>query len=142
MTLKEFIGMVRAIAEQQPAINSVIDNDVYKLNELKDVEYSVFAWQQRQHREETDFWIYSFQFFYIDRLTQDSGNELETQSIGLDILSNIILTILEVGDGEFELYDTPVYQPFTQRFKDLCAGDYVTVTFRIPKCSICEEQYL
>lgn len=142
MTLKEFIGMVRAIALTQPNVNSVIDNDVYKLNELKDVEYSVFAWQQRQHREETDFWIYSFQFFYIDRLTQDSGNELETQSIGLDILSNIILTILEVGDGEIELYDTPIYQPFTQRFKDLCAGDYATVTFRIPKCSICEEQYL
>jgi hypothetical protein len=41
MTLKEFIGMVRAIALTQPNVNSVIDNDVYKLNELKDVEYSV-----------------------------------------------------------------------------------------------------
>lgn len=142
MTLKEFIGMVKAIAETQPAINQVVDNDVYRLNELKDVEYSVFAWQQRQHREETDFWVYSFQFFYIDRLTQDGGNELETQSIALEILSNIILTVLEVGDGEFELYDTPIYQPFTQRFKDETAGAYVTVSFRIPKCSICLEEYL
>ena len=142
MTLKEFISMVESIAETQPAINDVVQNDVYKLNELKDAEYSVFAWQQRQHREEVDFWLFSFQFFYVDRLTQDSGNELEVQSIALDILSNIILTIINVGDGEIELVDLPYYQPFTQKFKDLCAGAYVTVTFRVPKCLICSEEYL
>lgn len=134
--------MMKAVAETQPAINQTVENDVYLLNSLKDVEYSVFAYQQRQHREETDFWIFSFQLFYIDRLTQDGSNELETQSIGLEILSNIILTILEAGGGDIELYDTPIYQPFTQKFKDECAGDYVTVTFRVAKCSICEEQYL
>ena len=134
--------MVKAIAEQQPAINQIVDNNVYRLNDLKDAEYSVFAWQQRQHREETDFWIYSFQFFYIDRLTQDGGNELEVQSIGLDILSNIILTIIEAGEGDIELYDYPSYQPFTQRFKDETAGVYATVTFRVSKCTICPEEYL
>lgn len=142
MTLLEFCKMMKAVAETQPAINQTVENDVYLLNSLKDVEYSVFAYQQRQHREETDFWIFSFQLFYIDRLTQDGGNELETQSIGLEILSNIILTILEIGDGDIELYDTPIYQPFTQKFKDECAGDYVTVTFRVAKCSICPEEYL
>lgn len=142
MTLLEFCKMMKAVAETQPAINQTVENDVYLLNSLKDVEYSVFAYQQRQHREETDFWIFSFQLFYIDRLTQDGGNELETQSIGLEILSNIILTILEAGGGDIELYDTPIYQPFTQKFKDECAGDYVTVTFRVAKCSICPEEYL
>ena len=142
MTLLEFCKMMKAVAEMQPAVNQTVENDVYLLNSLKDVEYSVFAYQQRQHREETDFWIFSFQLFYIDRLTQDGGNELETQSIGLEILSNIILTILEIGEGDIELYDTPIYQPFTQKFKDECAGDYVTVTFRVAKCSICPEEYL
>lgn len=142
MTLKEFIGMVEAIAEQQPAINQIVKNDVYKLNSLKDVEYSVFAWQQRQHREAEDYWDYSFQLFYIDRLVQDAGNEIEVESIALDILSNIILTVLEVGEGEIELVDYPYYQAFTQKFKDECAGAYVTVTFRVPKSCICPEEYI
>lgn len=140
--LLDFIKMMRGIAESQPAINQVVDNNVYKLNELKDIEYSVFAYQQRQHIEEDDFWIYSFQLFYVDRLTQDGGNELEVQSLALDILSNIIGTIIEYSGGEIELYNTPVYQPFTQRFKDETVGAYVTVSFRVPKDCICIEEYI
>ena len=55
--LVEFIKLIKDIASAQPNVNQVIDNDVYRLNTLKDVEYSVFAWQQRQHQEEEDFWI-------------------------------------------------------------------------------------
>jgi len=140
--LIEFVKLIRSVAAAQPAINQIVDNDVYKLNSLKDAEYSVFAWQQRQHTEEVDFWLFSFQFFYLDRLTQDGGNELETQSIALDILSNIIGTIVSIGGGEIELVTNPTYQPFTQKFKDECAGAYATVTFRVAKECICEELYL
>lgn len=132
--------MVKSIAEKQPNVNSIIDNDIYRLNMLKDVEYSVFGWQQRQHQEEMDYWIYSFQLFYIDRLTQDGSNELECESIGMEVLSNIISTI--IGSGDIELNGTPLYQPFTQRFKDETAGCYVTVSFIVPKNCICEELYL
>ena len=139
--LIDFVKMFKSIAKSQPNVNSIIDNDIYRLNTLKDVDYSVFGWQQRQHQEETDFWIYSFQFFYVDRLTQDGSNELETQNIGLEVLSNIISTILEYGDGEIEVYGTTLYQPFTQRFKDECSGVYATVSFRVPKSCICIEEY-
>ena len=133
--------MMKRVASKQPNINQIIDNDVYRLNTLKDAEYTVFAWQQRQHQEETDFWLYSFQFFYIDRLTQDGGNEVEVQSTGLEVLSNIIGTIIEYSEGEIEVYGTTLYQPFTQRFKDETAGVYATVTFRVPKDCICIENY-
>lgn len=139
--LIQFINMVKSIAEKQPNVNSIIDNDIYRLNMLKDVEYSVFGWQQRQHQEELDFWIYSFQFFYIDRLTQDGSNELEVQNTALEVLSNIIWTVEEYGGGDIEIYNTPVYQPFTQRFKDECSGAYVSVMFRVPKNCICIENY-
>jgi len=132
---------MKRVASKQPNINQIIDNDVYRLNTLKDAEYTVFAWQQRQHQEETDFWLYSFQFFYIDRLTQDGGNEVEVQSTGLEVLSNIIGTIIEYSEGEIEVYGTTLYQPFTQRFKDETAGVYATVTFRVPKDCICIENY-
>lgn len=140
--LTQFIRMMKKVASKQPNINQIIDNDVYRLNTLKDAEYTVFAWQQRQHQEETDFWLYSFQLFYIDRLTQDGGNEVEVQSMGLEVLSNIIGTIIEYSEGEIEVYGTTLYQPFTQRFKDETAGVYATVTFRVPKDCICIEDYI
>ena len=142
MNLYQFVKMMEAVANQQPAISQIITGDVYLLNTLKDVEYSVFSWQHRSHMEETDFWVYSFQLFYIDRLTQDKSNTLEAQSVALDILSNIIRTILELGEGEIELTNTPIYQPFTQNFKDETAGAYVTVSFRVPKDCICPEEYI
>ena len=132
--------MLKGVASTQPNVNQIIDNDIYRLNTLKDVEYSVFGWQQRQHQEETDFWIYSFQLFYIDRLTQDGSNELECQNTGMEVLSNIIGTIIDFGD--IELNGIPIYQPFTQRFKDETAGCYVTVSFIVPKNCICEELYI
>ena len=140
--LIEFIKMFKSIARSQPNVNSIIDNDIYRLNTLKDVNYTVFGWQQRQHTEETDFWIYSFQFFYVDRLTQDGSNELECQNTGIEVLSNIIRTILSVGGGEIELYGNAVYHPFTQKFKDETSGCYVEVAFRVPKDCICEEAYI
>lgn len=138
--LVDFIKMLKGVASTQPNVNQIIDNDIYRLNTLKDVEYSVFGWQQRQHQEETDFWIYSFQLFYIDRLTQDGSNELECQNTGMEVLSNIISTIIDFGD--IELNGIPIYQPFTQRFKDETAGCYVTVSFIVPKTCICPEEYL
>ena len=140
--LIEFIRMIEKIAKSQPNINLIVENDVYRLNTLKDAGYTVFAWQQRQHQEETDFWIYTFQLFYIDRLTQDGSNELEAQSMGMEVLSNIIGTIIEYGDGDIELYGIPTYQPFTQKFKDETAGVYATVSFRVPKNCICIENYV
>ena len=138
--LIDFVKMLKGVASTQPNINLIIDNDIYRLNTLKDVEYSVFGWQQRQHQEETDYWIYSFQLFYIDRLTQDGSNELECQNTGMEVLSNIISTIIDFGD--IELNGIPLYQPFTQRFKDETAGCYVTVSFIVPKTCICPEEYL
>ena len=138
--LVDFIKMLKGVASTQPNVNQIIDNDIYRLNTLNDVEYSVLGWQQRQHQEETDFWIYSFQLFYIDRLTQDGSNELECQNTGMEVLSNIIGTIIDFGD--IELNGIPIYQPFTQRFKDETAGCYVTVSFIVPKNCICEELYI
>jgi hypothetical protein len=142
MTLFEFIKAMEAIAEAQPAINQVVPGDVYLLNGDKQAEYGVFAWQHRQHQEEIegDYRLYSFQLFYIDRETQDGGNILQAQSMGFDVLSNIIRTIVqELG---VSIYSTPLYQPFEQRFKDECAGIYATVTFIVPNETICPEEYI
>jgi hypothetical protein len=134
---------MEAVAAQQPGINEIIPGDVYMLNSKKDAEFGVFSWQHRQHQEISDIpdlRYYSFTIFYIDRQTQDRSNILEAQSTGLEVLSNIIKTIVDTL--EIELQTNVVYQPFEQRFSQECAGCYANVTFVVPNSCICPEEYL
>lgn len=133
---------MESIAEAQPAINEIISGDVYLLNSKKDADFAVFAYQHRQHYEEVEdgYRLYSFQLFYIDRQTQDGSNILEAQSFGIEVLDNIIKSLCEALD--ITVYDRIIYQPFVQRFSQLCAGTYATVTFLVPVDTICPEEYL
>lgn len=142
MSLYEFVKYMESIALLQPGINQIVPGDVYTLNTLKDAEYGVFSWQHRQHLEdiEMDYRKYSFTLFYIDRETQDGSNILQAQSTGIDILSNIIRTVIE--ELEITVDSEPLYQPFEQRFKDECAGCYVNVVFVVPNDCVCPEEYL
>jgi hypothetical protein len=143
MTLFEFVKVMEAIAAQQPSINEIIPGDVYILNSKKDAEFGVFSWQHRQHQElsdNPDYRLYSFTIFYVDRETQDGSNILEAQSVGMEVLSNIIKTITETL--EINVYGSIIYQPFEQRFSQECAGCYANVTFLVPVDCICPEEYL
>ena len=142
MTLLEFIKVMENVAEAQPAINQIVPGDVYLLNSDKTADFGVFSWQHRQHMElvEGDFRLYSFQLFYIDRQTQDGSNILEAQSTGLEVLSNIIKSLLEILD--ITLYERVIYQPFVQRFSQECAGTYAQVTFQVPVDQLCPEEWL
>lgn len=139
MTLQGFVEVMEAVAGSQPAIRTVIRADVYRLNALPSVRYGVFAWQQRMHRVERDRMQLAFHLFYVDRLDlidggSPVGNELDVQSVGIRVLANIIRTVAErtgVSVGGYTV------EAFNQRFSDLCAGVYATVTFNVPAEWIC-----
>lgn len=142
MTLFQFIKTMERIAMLQPSINQVIPGDIYLLNSDKQAEFGVFGWQHRQHQEDIDgdYKLLSFQLFYVDREEQGGSNILEAQSFGFEILSNIIKTIVE--ELGISILTNPIYQPFEQKFSQMCAGTYVTVTFIVPNDCICPEEYL
>lgn len=139
MTLKETIMTIEAVALNQPSVNMVVRNDIFRLNATQDARYGVFGWTQQQHTEEmdTDIITYNFTFFYVDRLTEDKGNEVEIQSVGISTLSNIIRALQEKG-----IYaDLWQYQTFNQRFHDECAGVYANVALQVNTNFVCEEEF-
>lgn len=139
MTLLQVIRRLEAVALAQPAVRQVVENDAYRLNELPDAKYGVFAFVQGRHSASTDNGLkrYAFTLMYIDRLTEDHGNELEAQSTGDFVLDNILRTLAE----EWEVSDWTT-QTFTQRFADDCAGAYTDVTFGVPvSAGDCAEGY-
>lgn len=139
MTLEQTIRIIEQVAKAQPAIKTIVENDIYRLNSLPDVKYGVFAFLQNQHSADidSDLITYNFTLFYVDRLTADKGNQINVQSTGVAVLNNIIRTladkfgILAMGGYSF--------QPFNQRFTDECAGVYTNVALQVEIDGICEE---
>ena len=129
MTLFEIINKLKSIAINKPNINWVGDGDVYTLNSLPNIDYSVFFITQNEHSIYQDTLTYSLNLFYIDRISDSEDNTLNIQSDGMLQLTNIINTLVfseDVDvDGEIS------FTPFIQRFADNCSGVYCNVRFTV-----------
>ena len=123
---------------QQPSINMIVRNDVFRINSSPSLKYGVFAWTQGQHSGSiAGMTSFAFSFFYVDRLKDDLSNQVEVQSVGCETIGNI-LRALEEYDIEVGNY---TMQTFNQRFTDECAGVFCNVTLSVPQVSACPETY-
>lgn len=139
MTLYTLVNTIKEIALTQPNVGSVNEGDVYTINANPSVEYANITITQDAHTQDEMFDHFSFNIFYIDRLVDNmESNRLQIQSIGKEILSNIIYTLEQAYDVEHQELR---FQVFTEKFADICAGIYVTITFDVPKELICGELY-
>ena len=141
MTLSDTIRLIEVTAAGQPPVKSIIRNDIFRLNSLPDAKYAAFGWTQGMHTANADssFFTYNFTFFYIDRLTASLSNEIEVQSVGIQVLDNILRLLDEQGAvpvGEWQ------YTTFNQRFLDECAGVFVSVGLEIPVNGLCADTFV
>lgn len=138
MTLLELIKTMEAVASDQPSINMIVENDIFRLNSRADAKYGVFAFVQGQHSSSVDSSVmtYAFNLFYVDRLTNDRSNQIEIQSVGIQVLDNIIRTLDGMGIYSDSDYS---FQVFNQRFVDECAGVFCNVSLSVPVGSVCGE---
>lgn len=138
MTLSQLISLFEGIAQQQPSINMIVQQDVFKLNSAPSLKYGVFAWTQGQHTGNINgMSAYSFSLFYVDRLKEDLSNQIEIQSVGCETLGNI-LRMLDEHDVEVSSY---TIQTFNQKFTDECAGVFCNVTLSVLPTTQCGEEY-
>ena len=140
MTLYQIISVLKQIALTQPNIQSATDGSIYDvMNTNPSVQYDVVHFTQTTHQSDEEWDYYGFNIFYVSRL-EDSleDNRLQIQSIGKEILDNILRTFCENWSIEFP---TITYTPFTQKFNDLCAGVYCNVRLEVPKELICADDY-
>ena len=141
MTLTDTIHLIEVVASGQPPIKSIVRNDIFRLNSLPDAKYGVFGWTQGTHSTSADssFYIYRFTFFYIDRLTANQSNEIEIQSVGIQVLDNILRLLDEQNALPVDDWQ---YTTFNQRFLDECAGVFVTVGIEVPVNGICADTFV
>lgn len=134
----QLINLFEKVAQQQPSINMIVQQDVFRMNSAPSLKYGVFAWTQGQHSGSINgMSTFSFTLFYVDRLKEDQSNQIEIQSVGCDTLSNI-LRLLDEHDVEVGNY---TMQTFNQRFTDECAGVFCNVTLSVLPTTSCAEDF-
>lgn len=140
MTLQQVIKAFEMVASQQPSVNMIVQNDIFRLNSKSDARYGVFGWTQGQHSAsmDSDMFTYSFTFFYVDRLKNDRSNEIEVQSVGIQTLDNILR---KLEDLDIFVSSSYSFQTFNQRFLDECAGVFCNVSLQVPVGSLCSESF-
>ena len=138
MTLFDIIRNLQAIAAQEPSIRSVSDGDIYDaLNAAVDIKYGVFHITQDTHTTNGDLDVWGLNLFFIDRLLDNNENRLSIQSAGITILENVLKRFADTFGAEY--MNNIVYTPFTQRFKDNCAGVFCKISISTVMDNLCAE---
>ena len=140
MTLRDTIAVIEHLAGKEPAVATIVRNDIFRLNDKPDVKYGAFAWTQQQHTipASGDLQRFAFTLYFVDRLTEDKGNELEIQSTAVQVLGNVLRGI--AAAGVYQGGDAAI-RTFNQRFADECAGAFATVTFEVSADTLCPYNY-
>lgn len=128
MTLRTIIETLNALALQTPNVESTIINDVYRENFWQDARYGVVAILQREHSIYDNYAVYRMQLAYIDRLTEDRGNEVDVQSEGIMTITNIVNAFTQM-QSEATIEGNITFNVFNERFKDVCGGVIADVAF-------------
>lgn len=130
MTLYEIVNEILDIAQQQPNINYTGEGDIYSLNSLPNIDYSVFFITQSEHTQSEDTSTYNLILYHIDRLLTDGSNRLQVQSQSMLAIQNVINIFNQMNPDVQVDYDVR-YTTFTHRFQDECAGAFANVTITV-----------
>lgn len=144
MTLYQVIKGLENIALTIPNVNKAENGSIYDIMNSTSIDYSICVVTQNTHRTDEMFDYYGLTLFYVDRLRKDVGDDgynddrLQIQSHAKQVLSNIVHLFCDEYDIDLP---TITYTPFTQDFKDSCAGVYCQFEFEIVKDIICSESF-
>ena len=129
MTLREIYTAIEEIALQVPDIKTVVENDITRLNTMREARYGVFGITQNTHSSSQGWVNFSLNLFFIDRLVNGTDNEVQSQSHAIDVLRAIVMRVQESG---IPIPESVRYTAFTERFQDICAGAWAELTIQTP----------
>lgn len=137
MNYFNLVKNIQDTALKHQFVQEFFEGDVYDIMNAKDRKYPTVILTTERIDDTNGYQTITASLFCIDRLTSDGVNKLEVQSICQTILQGILLK-LESAYPEMTI-QTESFVPFTEKFKDLCAGMYVECSLSYPSI-ICEDE--
>lgn len=127
MTLIEIVEKLLEIAQNMPNIDFVGEGDIYELNNIPNIQYSVFYITQDTHRVYENKVEYTLNLFFVDRIIEGIPNRMYIQSNGISAITNIVNKL--VAEEDVDVVYPLNFTPFYQRFADDCSGVWARITF-------------
>lgn len=137
MNYFNLVKNIQDTALKHQFVQEFFEGDVYDIMNTKDRKYPTVILTTERIDDTNGYQTITASLFCIDRLTSDGVNKLEVQSICQTILQGILLK-LESTYPEMTI-QTESFVPFTEKFKDLCAGMYVECSLSYPSV-ICDDE--
>ena len=140
MTYFSLITELKNCALEEPNIRFAGSKDIFELNSLPDIEYSVFYITPNPFNMSEDLDRVSLNLYYVSRWDETDNNQLLIHSEGMIALRNILNRFSNRFEDVQIVYPFNC-QPFYQKFKDMCCGVYFTVTFEIDSVlGLCNDE--
>lgn len=140
MTLLDVIQLLKETAKKHKLLNSAISGaSLYTINNLTIRDYAMLFIQPSYTDDYDDNIItYRLNLYYIDRLLNDSSNELDIYSAGNSFFTDFLNELKRI-DGIFNVrYDSRINLfTETERLSDRCSGVWTTLYLQVQKESVC-----
>lgn len=139
MTLYTLINKLKDISLTIPNINSAFDGDIFLLNSKPNIDYGVFFITQSQHTVNENTKTFNLTLYFVDRVFEDDSNVLSVQSMGIEVLSNII-NIFNYENDDVNIEYGINFNTFIHKFTDKCSGVYANIAIEVENnVNLCGE---
>ena len=139
MNLYRIINDIKSTCMSHRDVQDFHYGDIYDYENTKSLKYinTNFTLQNISSGLDSDTKTINGVLFCVDRLTDNGDNKLIAQSRCTDILESIINRLTENYSG-WSLENT-VYEVFSTKFADLCAGCFCTFSLSVDEDSVCSD---
>lgn len=137
MDFKAFYDTVKVFALNTQNVESYYIGDVYTNWNSLNVNYGSFDININYIRRVDGNDVINVSMYFAQKLKNDSSNVFEAQSVGFNVIMNVINHLKE--EYELDNYEEIQVYPFWQQFSDILAGAYADVNIYIPVDDICEN---
>lgn len=132
-----FVKTIKSISLANGLVNETGEGDIYThLNSGVHKYPCVFLTVENIVNTTNDTMRINGTLFYVDRLCDNEANKVEVQSNGITILQQIID---KISEETVWTLTANVFTPFTEKFADLCAGQFVSFTVDMPNEIVCSS---
>lgn len=126
MNYYNLLRTLKSLSNTHSLVNDYGEGDVYEYMNSGMHKYPCVFMTMQNITSDSESTNYNFTLFYIDRLISDGSNKINVQSIGVQVIKQILSKLFDIYP-EIEISSTE-YTPFTEKFADDCAGGFCQIS--------------